>query len=166
MVDNASTITTCPATHSTWLNFMANSGVKVAPPKGLVLPTKGFGKDLGNGHFTTDNPISRPPGRAWISLYGEDAKADIDAIREELVERLGEGARERVANTNRNLCIFPNLVINDGSSVTVRTSRRWRLTGCASPPGRSVRRGNGSAARAATGRVPDLLRSGRICNAG
>ena len=35
-------------------------------------------------------------------------------------QRLGSARAARVADTNRNLCIFPNLVINDGSSVTVR----------------------------------------------
>ena len=111
------------ATHSTWLNYMRNSGVNIAPPKGsgLLLPTKGYGRDLGNGHLTTDNPNFRGrPVAKWISVYGEDAKADIDAMRAELVKRLGEGRAARVADTNRNLSIFPNLVINDGSSVTVR----------------------------------------------
>jgi phenylpropionate dioxygenase-like ring-hydroxylating dioxygenase large terminal subunit len=111
------------ATHSTWLNYMRNSGVNIAPPKGsgLLLPTKGFGKDLGNGHLTTDNPNFRGrPVAKWISVYGEDAKADIDAMRAELVKRLGEGRAARVADTNRNLSIFPNLIINDGSAVTVR----------------------------------------------
>jgi phenylpropionate dioxygenase-like ring-hydroxylating dioxygenase large terminal subunit len=108
-------------THSTWLNYMRNSGVNVAPAKGHLLPTKGFGKDLGHGHLTTDNPNYRGrPVARWISVYGEEAKADIDAIRKELVARLGEARAARVADTNRNLCIFPNLVINDGSSVTVR----------------------------------------------
>ncbi|HWM47720.1 MAG TPA: aromatic ring-hydroxylating dioxygenase subunit alpha [Xanthobacteraceae bacterium] len=111
------------ATHATWLNYMRNSGVNMAPPKdsGLLLPTKGAGKDLGNGHLTTDNPNYRGrPVARWISVYGEEAKADIDAIRRELVARLGEARAARVADTNRNLVIFPNLVINDGSSVTVR----------------------------------------------
>ena len=45
----------------------------------------------------------------------------MDAIRAELVQRLGPERATRVADTNRNLVIFPNLVINDGSSVTVRT---------------------------------------------
>ena len=58
-----------------------------------MLPTKGFGLDLGNGHLTTDNPNYRGrPVAAWISVYGEEAKADIDAIRQELVGRLGEAA--------------------------------------------------------------------------
>src|SRR5882762_6024294 len=109
------------ATHATWLNYMRNSGVNITPAKGHMLPTKGFGLDLGNGHLTTDNPNYRGrPVAKWISVYGEEAKADIDAIRKELVDRLGEARAARVADTNRNLCIFPNLVINDGSSVTVR----------------------------------------------
>jgi phenylpropionate dioxygenase-like ring-hydroxylating dioxygenase large terminal subunit len=109
------------STHSTWLNYMRNSGVNITPPKGELLPTRGYGRDLGNGHLTTDNPNYRGrPVARWISVYGEDAKADIEAIRKELVARLGEARAARVADTNRNLVIFPNLVINDGSSVTVR----------------------------------------------
>jgi p-cumate 2,3-dioxygenase alpha subunit len=110
------------ATHATWLNYMRNSGVNMTPPKGQLLATKGLGKNLGNGHLTTDNPNYRGrPVARWISVYGEDAKADIEAIRAELVARLGEARAARVADTNRNLAIFPNLVINDGSSVTVRS---------------------------------------------
>src|SRR5207302_1442794 len=83
------------ATHATWLNYMRNSGVNIAPPKGsgLLLATKGSGKDLGNGHLTTDNPNYRGrPVARWISVYGEEAKADIDAIRAELVARQGFAA--------------------------------------------------------------------------
>ncbi|MBN9082481.1 MAG: hypothetical protein BGP04_06885 [Rhizobiales bacterium 62-17] len=124
MVENSVDDYHLPTTHSTWLNFMANSGVKVEPPKDkdLVLPTRGFAFDLGNGHFTTDNVNFRGrPVAAWIPLYGESAKAEMTEIRAELVERLGEDRARRVADTNRNLVIFPNLVINDGSSVTIRT---------------------------------------------
>ena len=123
MVENSVDDYHLPSTHSTWLNFMKNSGVRVEPPKeaGLVLPTKGYAVDLGNGHFTTDNVNFRGrPVAKWIPLYGEDAKPEMDAIRAELVERLGPERATRVADTNRNLVIFPNLVINDGSSVTVR----------------------------------------------
>ena len=111
------------STHSTWLKFMVNSGLKIEQPKeGLVLPRKGRAIALGNGHFTTDNLNFRGrPVACWIPLYGEAAKPQIEAIREELVQRLGPERATRVADTNRNLVIFPNLVINDGSSVTVRT---------------------------------------------
>ncbi|MGE3246427.1 MAG: Rieske 2Fe-2S domain-containing protein, partial [Beijerinckiaceae bacterium] len=109
------------STHITWMNYMSNSGVSMKRPKGLLLPSAGKGIDLGNGHLCIDNPNYRGrPVAAWISVYGEDAKEDIASIRRELVDRLGEARAERVANTNRNLSIFPNLVINDGSSVTVR----------------------------------------------
>jgi p-cumate 2,3-dioxygenase alpha subunit len=113
-----------PTTHSTWLKFMMNSGVKIEQPKqkGQLLPTHGRAIELGNGHFTTDNQNFRGrPVAAWIPLYGEAARPQIAAIREELVQRLGPERASRVADTNRNLVIFPNLVINDGSSVTVRT---------------------------------------------
>ena len=88
----------------------------------MLLPAKGLAIDLGNGNFTTDNVNFRGrPVAKWIALYGDKAKPEIDAIRQELVARLGEARAARVADTNRNLVIFPNLVINDGSSVTVRT---------------------------------------------
>src|SRR5438046_7907560 len=124
MVENSVDDYHLPATHSTWLNFMANSGVKIEPPKeaGLMLPTRGKAVELGNGHFTTDNVNFRGrPVAKWIPLYGEAARGEMDEIRRELVTRLGEERARRVADTNRNLVIFPNLVINDGSSVTVRT---------------------------------------------
>lgn len=124
MVENSVDDYHLPTTHSTWLNYMKNSGVDVRPSReaGMLLPTKGLAIDLGNGNFTTDNVNFRGrPVAKWIPIYGEDAKAEIDAIRAELVARLGPERAARVADTNRNLVIFPNLVINDGSSVTVRT---------------------------------------------
>jgi len=124
MVENSVDDYHLPSTHSTWLNFMSNSGVKVEPPKeaSLVLPTKGLAIDLGNGHFTTDNVNFRGrPVAAWIPIYGEDAKPEMDAIRKEIVERCGPERAARICDTNRNLVIFPNLVLNDGSSVTIRT---------------------------------------------
>jgi len=109
------------STHKTWLDYMKDAGVEIRPPKGLLLPSHGVGKGLGNGHAVIDNINFRGrPVARWISIYGEDAKPEIDAIRAELVERLGEARAARVADTNRNLVIFPNLVINDGSSVTIR----------------------------------------------
>src|SRR5260370_22205586 len=45
----------------------------------------------------------------------------MEGIRRGVVSGLGEEGAARGADTNRNLVIFPNLVINDGSSVTVRT---------------------------------------------
>ncbi|HTI85786.1 MAG TPA: aromatic ring-hydroxylating dioxygenase subunit alpha [Alphaproteobacteria bacterium] len=124
MVENSVDDYHLPSTHATWLTYMANSGVDVRPKldQGLVLPARGGAIDLGNGHFSTDNVNYRGrPVASWIPLYGELAKAEIADIKSELVARLGEERAARVAGTNRNLVIFPNLVINDGSSVTIRT---------------------------------------------
>ncbi len=124
MVENSVDDYHLPSTHSTWLNYMSNSGVKVEPPKDatLVLPTKGLAIDLGNGHFTTDNVNFRGrPVAAWIPIYGEEAKPEMEEIRKEIFARCGEERGRRICDTNRNLVIFPNLVLNDGSSVTIRT---------------------------------------------
>ena len=110
------------STHSTWLEYMKDAGVDTKVPKGLLLPKRGIGKDLGNGNAVIDNVNFRGrPVASWISIYGEEAKPAVEAAKAELVERLGEERAERVAETNRNLFIFPNLMINDGSSVTIRT---------------------------------------------
>ncbi|HZS66777.1 MAG TPA: aromatic ring-hydroxylating dioxygenase subunit alpha [Burkholderiales bacterium] len=110
-------------THATWLDYLKSSGVEVKrPEKGHVLPSHGLGKDLGNGHGTTDNVNFRGrPVAAWIPIYGEAAKPELERIRAELVLRLGAERAKRVADTNRNLLIFPNLVLLDGSSVSVRS---------------------------------------------
>ena len=110
------------ATHSTYLEYMKDSGVSVRMGKGLMMPAPGIGKALGNGHAVVDNVNFRGrPVAAWIPLYGEDAKPEIERIRAELVRRLGAERARRVADTNRNLVVFPNLVLNDGSAVTIRT---------------------------------------------
>jgi len=110
-------------THATWLNFLKDAGVQMArPAAGELLPAHGVGKGLGNGHACVDNVNFRGrPVARWIPVYGEAAKPEIAAIRAELVRRLGEQRAARVADTNRNLVVFPNLVLNDGSSVTIRT---------------------------------------------
>lgn len=109
-------------THTTYLEYLKDSGVAVALPKGLLMPAHGIGKSLGNGHAVIDNKTYRGrPIARWMPIYGEDAKPVIENKRKELMERLGEEKGMRIAETNRNLVIFPNLVINDGSSITVRT---------------------------------------------
>ena len=129
------------STHSTWLDYLKNSGVEMKrPEKGEMLPAHGAGKDLGNGHATTDNVNFRGrPVARWIPIYGEAAKPELEKIRTELVARLGEARAARVADTNRNLIVFPNLVIADGSSVTIRTFQplaadRMRVTAWALGP--------------------------------
>jgi p-cumate 2,3-dioxygenase alpha subunit len=112
------------STHKTWLDYMKRSGVTITrpPTRNHLMPSHGVGRVLGNGHAVIDNENFRGrPVAKWIPPYGEAAKPVIEALRAELVARLGEARARRVADTNRNLVVFPNLVVNDGSAVTVRT---------------------------------------------
>src|SRR5205085_2756102 len=133
------------STHSTWLDYLKNSGVQMKRPpadkgQGQMLPAHGVGKDLGNGHAVVDNVNFRGrPVARWIPIYGEAAKPELERIRAELVARLGPERATRVADTNRNLLVFPNLILLDGSSVSIRTfhplaADRMRVTAWALGP--------------------------------
>jgi p-cumate 2,3-dioxygenase alpha subunit len=57
----------------------------------------------------------------WEPLFGEDARTEIDRLRRDLVARHGEQRAHAMADVNRNMLIYPNLIINDIMAVTVRT---------------------------------------------
>ena len=77
---------------------------------------------LGNGHAVIEysSPWGRPVAK-WEPLFGDDAKVEIDRIRSELIEKYGEERAHKMCEVNRNLIIYPNLIINDIMAVTVRT---------------------------------------------
>ena len=83
---------------------------------------EGKAHDLGNGHAVVEYraPWGRPVAQ-WIPLFGEQGKQEMDAIHAELVQRHGQQRADRIAFSNRNMLIFPNLVVNDIMAVTVRT---------------------------------------------
>jgi p-cumate 2,3-dioxygenase alpha subunit len=78
-------------------------------------------RQLGNGHVVHEGeaPYGRPIAR-WDNLFGEDSKEEIAAIRAGLVAKFGEERAYRMADTFRNLVVFPNLVLNDITAITVR----------------------------------------------
>lgn len=105
------------STHATYLEYLKNTNGSLNS-----VALNGKSKDLGNGHAVLE--YSAPWGRpiaSWIPLWGEDGKVEIDAIYKELSDRLGEETVERIAHKNRNILIFPNLVINDIMALTLRT---------------------------------------------
>jgi p-cumate 2,3-dioxygenase alpha subunit len=104
-------------THATYLDYLMNTNGSLSATK---LAGKGY--DLGNGHAVIE--YSAPWGRPiaqWIPMWGEKGKAELDTVYAELVERLGEDKAKQMATLNRNMIIFPNLVINDIMAITVRT---------------------------------------------
>jgi p-cumate 2,3-dioxygenase alpha subunit len=104
-------------THASYLDYLKGTVGSLAP-----VPIVGHGRDLGNGHAVIEYsaPWGRPVGQ-WIPAWGEQGKGDIEKIVAGLTQRFGAERAQRIALKNRNLLIFPNLIINDIMAVTVRT---------------------------------------------
>lgn len=104
-------------THKTYFDIVATRGGTKAEGDFL-----GAGRDLGNGHAVMEykSAWGRPIAK-WIDGYGPEAKVEIDRIYDGLVEKFGEERADRIATQNRNIWIFPNLVINDIMAITIRT---------------------------------------------
>jgi p-cumate 2,3-dioxygenase alpha subunit len=103
-------------THDTYFKYLVALGTNLS---GGVAGTS---RDLGNGHVVLEYgaPWGRPIAK-WEPLFGEHARDEIAALRANLVAKHGEARAARMADTNRNMLIFPNLVVNDIMAVTVRT---------------------------------------------
>ncbi|MGP0089801.1 MAG: aromatic ring-hydroxylating oxygenase subunit alpha [Xanthobacteraceae bacterium] len=117
LAENSTDILHVEALHPTYLDLVTtNSGGKMRRGK-----MEGKALDLGNGHSVVERRATygRPIAQ-WISLWGEEAKAEIDAIYDRLTARFGPERAHRMAKCSRNLLIFPNLVLNDIMSITVR----------------------------------------------
>jgi p-cumate 2,3-dioxygenase subunit alpha len=104
------------STHDTYFKYLVALGTDL---QGGV---KGTAKDLGNGHAVLEYaaPWGRPIAK-WEPLFGEHSKDEITKLRADLVAKHGEERASRMADTNRNMLIYPNLVVNDIMAVTVRT---------------------------------------------
>jgi len=105
-------------THQRYFTFLADSGVDLREAPRIP----GVAKALGNGHAVMEYgaPWGRPLAR-WVPAFGEAKKAEFAALQKALEERLGPERAQRISQYNRNLLIFPNLIINDITAVTVRT---------------------------------------------
>ncbi len=109
-------------THATYFNY-------IRARDGRVLNNYvkgGFGRvrDLGNGHAVSESVGATPWGRPvarWIPPWGQQGKAECEAIYRRIAARVGEERAEIICKGDRNLLIFPNLVVNDIMAVTVRT---------------------------------------------
>jgi p-cumate 2,3-dioxygenase alpha subunit len=103
--------------HQTYFDFLESYGDHGhdAPPGSHTA------KDLGNGHAVIEGPT--PYGRPvahWHPLFGDDTKDDLAAVEAEVIGRVGEERGMRICHNIRNLLVFPNLVIVDGTGLTVR----------------------------------------------
>jgi p-cumate 2,3-dioxygenase alpha subunit len=118
LAENSTDILHVETLHPTYLDLIrTNSEGQIKRGK-----MEGNSIDLGNGHSVVEREATygRPIAK-WISLWGEDAKVEIDGIYQRLTDRYGEEIAKKMATYSRNLLIFPNLVINDIMSLTIRT---------------------------------------------
>jgi p-cumate 2,3-dioxygenase alpha subunit len=103
-------------THATYLKYLRDSGVDPSQRR--------LGKrlDLGNGHSASEffGAWGRPVAR-WAAYWPESLQEQLAAKRAELTAAFGEQRARTMAEVDRNLLVFPNLVINDHSAVLIRT---------------------------------------------
>jgi p-cumate 2,3-dioxygenase subunit alpha len=104
-------------THATYLDYLKNCDGGLAK-----VAFDGSARDLGHGHAVLEYkaPWGRPVAQ-WIPAWGERGKEEVSRLFDGLVDRFGKERADRIATFNRNLFIFPNLVVNDIMAVTVRT---------------------------------------------
>ncbi len=103
--------------HKSYIDYLRVVGNDVSQA-----PVRGFGKDLGNGNAVEEyeGNWGRPRLR-WDLRWGEEAKREIEANCRRLTERFGAERALRIAEWNRNVLIYPNLMINDIMGITIRT---------------------------------------------
>lgn len=108
-----------PITHQRYIEFLYETGLN----RGFLQKRwKGQGLALGNGHSVIVNsPLGGRPIAHWTPMFGEEKKAELEAIQQNLAERYGEERAYKMTQTSRNLFIFPNLIINDIMAITIRT---------------------------------------------
>ncbi len=107
-------------THRTYVDYMTGLGTDDSGDT-LAARPPGAGRALGNGHCVSENIArnGRPIAR-WHPIFGEEARERIARVRERLVQKYGEDRAYRMADTSRNLLIYPNLLIMDFVAISIR----------------------------------------------
>jgi len=101
--------------HQTYFRFLQSLGADIS--RGVT----GNGYDLGGGHAVVafEAGWGRPVAR-WEPSWGEAERERIGAMRAALETRLGPERARMVCEVDRNLMIFPNLLINDILATVIR----------------------------------------------
>lgn len=131
--------------HKTYFKFLEDIGADISGGVG------GCGYDLGGGHAVVRFKAGwgRPVAR-WEPSWGEAERTRIEALRADLVARHGAARAEMVADWDRNLMLFPNLLINDIMATVIRQVNpigpdymeitQWALAPKGEPPQDRARR--------------------------
>ena len=115
------------ATHASYIDFLRDKASGTAAEGKVddlmqMFSKNGASRCLGMGHGMTQTtvPTGRPVAQ-WTPAMHPKFKPLIEAKKKALVEKFGQARADYIADYQKNLIIFPNLVINDIMAVTVRT---------------------------------------------
>ena len=109
-------------THASYMDYIKNREGGVHN----LYSARGFGRvrNLGNGHSVSESlngtPWGRPTARPMPS-WGPEVAQELAEVHQRMVARLGEEKATFICHGDRNLLVFPNLVVNDVGALTVRT---------------------------------------------
>lgn len=107
-------------THRSYVDYISGFGTDDSG-RSMANRPPGIARALGNGHAVVENvPINGRPIAHWHPAFGEEARVPMAKVRERLVQRHGEEYTRRIADTSRNLLIYPNLLILDFVAVAIR----------------------------------------------
>ena len=110
-----------PSLHLSYFRYAAARAKESSEAQAADYVGGGFGLGNGHGGFESSVRVGKP-STYWIPAFGEAAKPIIDANRDRLVEKYGPERGVRMTRQTRNLLIFPNTILNDVLSLSVRTS--------------------------------------------
>ena len=102
-------------THKTYLDYVKSQWSEM--PK----PSEGVGLDLGNGHAAIEfKAFFGKPIALWSPLFGDELKLEINAIKQQLIDKYGNERGNRMCENGRIILIFPNLIVIDAMGVAIR----------------------------------------------
>jgi p-cumate 2,3-dioxygenase alpha subunit len=110
-----------PSLHSSYFQYaLKRSG---ETPEQLSANYSGGSFAFGNGHAGFEVGIrTGKPIADWIPAFGPESKPIIERKKAELLEKWGVERGTRMSARTRNLLIFPNTILNDVMSLSVRTA--------------------------------------------
>ena len=116
-----------PVVHASYLDFLRDrvagneAALKMVTETVTKFSQNGRARGLGNGHAILDSlvPTGRPVAQ-WNPVWGPEIKKEIEAKRSWMESKFGKERTDYIADFQKNLVIFPNLVINDIQAATIR----------------------------------------------
>ena len=116
-----------PVVHASYMDFLKDrvagneAAIKMINETVSQFGQNGRARGLGNGHAILESlvPTGRPVAQ-WNPAWGPEVKKEIEAKRAWLESKFGKERTDYISDYQKNLVIFPNLVINDIMAVTVR----------------------------------------------